>query len=79
MLQAPQARPIQSILAILINEVSALDEPFTMVLDDYHVIQSETVHEGLAFLVEHLPRQMHLVVASRSDPPLPACPSSSPA
>ena len=71
MLQAPQARPIQSILAILINEVSALDEPFTMVLDDYHVIQSETVHEGLAFLVEHLPRQMHLVVASRSDPPLP--------
>ncbi|MGE0058735.1 MAG: LuxR C-terminal-related transcriptional regulator [Dehalococcoidia bacterium] len=71
MIHAPQPQPIQSILTILINEVSALDDPFTLVLDDYHVIASQPVHEALAFLVDHLPAQMDLLIATRADPPLP--------
>ena len=42
-----------------------------LVLDDYHVIDARDVHDGMAFLLEHLPPQMHLVIASRADPPLP--------
>ena len=42
-----------------------------LVLDDYHVIESPEIHESMAFLVEHLPPQIHLVIASRADPPLP--------
>ena len=44
---------------------------FILVLDDYHVIDSKLVDEALAFLVEHLPPQMHLVIATREDPSLP--------
>ena len=42
-----------------------------LVLDDYHVIDAPEVQEGMAFLLDHLPPQMHLVIASRADPALP--------
>ena len=42
-----------------------------LVLDDYHVIEAGDVHDGVAFLLEHLPPQIHLVIATRADPPLP--------
>ncbi len=42
-----------------------------LVLDDYHVIEARGVQDGMAFLLEHLPPQMHLVIASRADPALP--------
>ena len=42
-----------------------------LVLDDYHVIDAQPIHSGITFLLDHLPPQMHLVIASRSDPPLP--------
>ena len=42
-----------------------------LVLDDYHLIDARDVHDGMAFLLEHLPPQLHLVIASRADPPLP--------
>jgi len=81
-LQSPQPPPIESILTALINEIAAIpDNPSTLplvagqrfifVLDDYHVIDSKPVDEALTFLLEHLPPQMHLVIASREDPPLP--------
>ena len=44
---------------------------FILVLDDYHVIDAKPVNDALAFLLEHLPQQMHLVIATREDPPLP--------
>src|SRR5215469_11484302 len=44
---------------------------FALVLDDYHVITAQTIHQALSYLVEHLPEQMHLIIATRSDPPLP--------
>ena len=70
-LQSPQPPPAETLLTTLINELAALPESFVLVLDDYHVIDAEPVDEALAFLVEHLPPQMHLVIATREDPHLP--------
>lgn len=58
-------------LTLLLNDVAAIPEPFALVLDDYHLINIPDIHEGIAFLVEHLSPQMHLTISSRSDPPLP--------
>ena len=58
-------------LPLLVNDLAALPEPIVLVLDDYHVVREERVHESLGFLVERMPATLHLVVATRSDPPLP--------
>ncbi|MBK9121903.1 MAG: hypothetical protein IPM16_02090 [Chloroflexi bacterium] len=71
LLHEPQPLPIETILSTLINELSALPDSVALVLDDYHVIQSSDVHDGLAFLVEHMPSQLRLVMTTRIDPPLP--------
>jgi LuxR family maltose regulon positive regulatory protein len=71
MIQAPQQPPRETILTALINDLTELDKPFLLVLDDYHLIQSQPVHEMVNFLVEHLPANIHLVITSREDPPLP--------
>ena len=70
-LNAPQPPSIESLLPILINDISAVEDVFALVLDDYHVIETPSIHRGIGYLLEHLPRQMQLVIASRSDPPLP--------
>src|SRR5674476_331390 len=70
LLQSPQA-PIEVVLATLLNDLSAISNDVVLVLDDYHVIDSRDVQDGMAFLLEHLPPQMHLVIASRADPALP--------
>lgn len=69
-LQSPQP-PIESILTNLINEITAAPDPFILVLDDYHMINAKPVDNILIFLLEHLPPQMHLVIATRMDPDLP--------
>src|SRR5215218_9368258 len=71
LLQSPQAPPIEAILTTLLNELAELPADAVLVLDDYHLITSRTIHEALAFLIEHLPPQMHLVISTRADPPLP--------
>lgn len=71
MLQTPQSPPVETILASLINDVSSVPQEFVLVLDDYHLITTGPVHKALLFLVEHLPPNMHLVLTTRSDPPLP--------
>ena len=71
MLQSPQPPSTQSILTTLLNEVATFSGNFTLVLDDYHVIDAKAVDDALAFLLEHLPKQMHLVIITREDPPLP--------
>ncbi|MFK7846696.1 MAG: hypothetical protein AB8G77_15450 [Rhodothermales bacterium] len=71
LLFSPQPPPIESILTLLSNEINACEEKIILVLDDYHVINAEPIHTALAFLLDHLPRQMHLVIASRRDPDLP--------
>lgn len=55
----------------LINELDKLSLPMILVLDDYHIIETQIIHDGLSFLLEHAPRHFHLVIATRADPPLP--------
>jgi LuxR family maltose regulon positive regulatory protein len=82
-LQSPQPPPTESILTALLNEIATIPDNFVLVLDDYHVIDakpvdastsvdvSTSVDQALTFLLEHLPPQMHLVIASREDPNMP--------
>ena len=55
----------------LLNEIAAIPDDFILVLDDYHMIDARPVDDALAFLLEHQPPQMHLVIATREDPHLP--------
>ncbi len=71
MLSYPQRPPARTILAALLNEISALDTEFVVVLDDYHVITGEPVRDAVAFLIDHLCPNLHLVIVTRSDPLLP--------
>src|SRR5215207_6391928 len=71
LLGAPQAPPIEAILTTLLNELAGLPTDAVLVLDDYHLIESATIHEALAFLIDHLPPRMHLIITTRADPPLP--------
>ena len=86
LLQLPRPTAIESMLRALVNEIDSLpDEPategipseieglkagFLLVLDDYHVIETPDIHQQLSFLLDHVPRHMHLILGSRADPPL---------
>jgi LuxR family transcriptional regulator, maltose regulon positive regulatory protein len=63
--------PTEDVLATLVNELHDIDQDIALVLDDFHVIESSDVSEGLTYLLDHLPERAHLVIASRADPPLP--------
>ena len=71
MLASPQPPSAEYLLTSLIRGIAAAEEPFFLVLDDCHEIDAKPVSDALAFLLEHLPGQMHLVIISREDPPLP--------
>jgi LuxR family transcriptional regulator, maltose regulon positive regulatory protein len=71
LIQSPQAPPIRSILTELINDLIAFSTPFACVIDDYHFIDSQPIHEALCFLIDHLPANMNLVITTREDPALP--------
>lgn len=72
-LAALQAMPpaFESALTLWLNELMALDKRCVLVLEDYHVITVQQVHDTLAFLLEHLPDSLHLVITTRAEPPLP--------
>src|SRR5215210_1489617 len=71
LLGSPQAPPIEATLTTLLNELAYLPSDAVLVLDDYHLIESGAIHEALAFLIDHLPPQMHLIISTRADPSLP--------
>lgn len=71
MLQSPQIPPIEAVLTALLNEITAIPNDFILVLDDYHLTDTKAIDDALAFLIDHLPSQMHLVITSREDPSLP--------
>ena len=71
LLHGPQAPPAESLLILLLNDLSRRTEDLLLVLDDYHTVISTPVDELLLFLVENRPPRLHLVVATREDPPLP--------
>ena len=70
LLQSAQP-PIETVLATVLNELSAVPNEIDLVLDDYHLVDGPDVAAGMAFLLEHLPPQVHLVISSRADPALP--------
>jgi LuxR family transcriptional regulator, maltose regulon positive regulatory protein len=71
LLQEPQPLPITTVLTTLLNDLGAIGSDLVLVLDDYHVIDARDVQDGMEFLLDHLPPQLHLVIASRADPALP--------
>lgn len=71
MLQSPQPPMPRTIMTSLINEIAAITEKVILVLDDYHLISAQPIHDALSFLLENMPPQMHLIIATREDPVLP--------
>src|SRR5215216_972434 len=70
-LRAPGSLPVEASTGALINELADIPAKLAIVLDDYHLIDSDQVHGIVSFLLERLPSNVHLVIASRIDPPLP--------
>lgn len=68
-LQSPP--PLETLLVGVINEIAVLPDHLTLVLDDYHAIEAQPIHDGVTFLLDHMPPQMHVVISTRIDPPLP--------
>jgi LuxR family maltose regulon positive regulatory protein len=71
LLQTPQPPPAETVLTVLINDLDAMAGSIVLVLDDYHVIDAREVQDAMAFLLDHLPPQLHVVIAGRADPALP--------
>ncbi len=71
LLQGPRSPPIETVLTVLLNDLGATAGDIVLVLDDYHVIDARDVQDGMAFLLDHLPPQLHVVIAGRADPALP--------
>jgi len=71
LLQAPRPAPLERVMALVINDlIAGAARDFALVLDDYHVIAAEAIHRALIFLLGHLPSHVHLIIATRADPPL---------
>jgi LuxR family maltose regulon positive regulatory protein len=68
---ADTSPPTDELLTTLINQINVIPDGLILVLDDYHLITAPPVHDALSFLLDHLPRNVHLVIATRVDPPLP--------
>ncbi len=71
LLQSPQPPPAEVILIALLNQLTTTADELLLVLDDYHLIDAKAVDQALAFLIEHLPPQLHLIIATREDPQFP--------
>src|SRR5207249_3104711 len=62
---------IETVLTVWINGLAALSHDVVLILDDYHAINTPPIHRSVTYLLDHLPHQLHLVMATRADPPLP--------
>ncbi|MBA2682500.1 MAG: hypothetical protein H0U76_29420 [Ktedonobacteraceae bacterium] len=71
LLHSPDRRALESVVTLLINDIARLSLQCILILEDYHLIDSEQVHKSVFFLLEHLPANLHVVIATRSDPPFP--------
>jgi LuxR family maltose regulon positive regulatory protein len=71
LLDAPAQPTLKAVVTVLVNELAAGPGELVLILDDYHLIESHAVHDSLAFLLEHMSPGMHVVISSRSDPPIP--------
>ena len=71
LMQSPQPPPLRVLLTGLLNELGTLSQECILALDDYHVIRAAVIHEAVAFLLDHVPPRLHVVISTREDPPLP--------
>ena len=71
LLHSPQAPPLSTILVTLLDEMEQVGRDIILLLDDYHVIEDQAIHEAMLFLLDHLPANVHLVLSTRTDPELP--------
>src|SRR5215471_8368294 len=71
LLRSAQLPPMEFILTSTLNAFTTLSKDALLVLDNYHVIETHQIHQALTYLLEHLPPRLHLVIATRIDPPLP--------
>jgi LuxR family transcriptional regulator, maltose regulon positive regulatory protein len=71
LMQSSQFPPVEEFITPLVNSISGYTKDFALVLDDYHTVTAPEIHQYLTFLLEHLPKQMHLVLLTRADPALP--------
>lgn len=71
LLQVTTPPDLDSSLGLLINELVGISNPFGLILDDYHLIRNPAIHASLTFLLEHIPSRFHVILLSRTDPPLP--------
>ena len=67
---APQLRRAEPAVNSLLNDISALTHDLVLVLDDYHAVEAQPIHEGLGYLLDHQPPNLHITLITRSDPPL---------
>ena len=70
LLRTARRLPFETMLTTLINDLAQLAHRGVLVLEDYHVITSPQIHEAMTYLVDHLPAMLHLLILTRSDPPL---------
>jgi LuxR family transcriptional regulator, maltose regulon positive regulatory protein len=71
LLRSPQPPPMDVIVSSLINAITPLATDAALILDDYHLISTPAIHTSVTFLLDHLPVQLHLIMLTRADPPLP--------
>jgi LuxR family maltose regulon positive regulatory protein len=69
--QSLQPFPNELLITTLLNEIMASSDEAVLILDDYHLIENPGIHEGMIYLVDHLPPSMHIIISSRMDPPFP--------
>jgi LuxR family maltose regulon positive regulatory protein len=71
LLQTSQAPDLEGSLASLLNELAQTPAPFCLILDDFHLIRNPVIHRSLAYFLDRQPAQLHVMILSRTDPPLP--------
>jgi LuxR family maltose regulon positive regulatory protein len=69
--QMPSSAAMEHVLTVLINDIVATGEPLAIILDDYHLINNPAVDQAVAFLLDHLPPQLSIIISTRNDPSLP--------
>ncbi len=71
LLHSPQAPPLTTILTTLLSEMEQVDREIILILDDYHVISDQAIHDSMLVLLDHAPANVHLVLSTRTNPALP--------
>jgi LuxR family maltose regulon positive regulatory protein len=71
LIHTPRPEPVGYLIPALINSMVMIPDDFVLVLDDYYCIESDAIHEALAYLLDYAPPNMHVILATRTEPPLP--------